>query len=206
MPRTFTLDTNCIIDVAENRPAAGAVRALADAHAAGRADVAVIAMSASERQRGGHYIQDFTDFRNRLVSLGLGHLNVILPMMYWDISFWDHCLWTDDAMVKREHEIHLILFPTVQFLWEDYCRANSIDLPNNSPTGKWRNCKCDVQAIWSHIHHKREVFVTSDGNFHKADKKAALIALGAGRVEHPEGALSLSPRLINLELRGRATL
>jgi len=81
----------------------------------------------------------------------------------------------------------------VQFLWEDYCRANSIDLPNNSPTGTWRNRKCDVQAIWSHIHHKRDVFVTSDCNFHKADKKAALIALGAGRIEHPEGALSLFP-------------
>jgi hypothetical protein len=28
------------------------------------------------------------------------------------------------------------------------------------------------------IHHKRDVFVTSDNNFHKIDKKAALIALG----------------------------
>jgi hypothetical protein len=118
MPRTFTLDTNCLIAVANNEPAAGAVRALADAHTAGRADVAVVAMSASEKQRGGHYIHDFTEFRNHLVSLGLGHLNVILPMMYWDISFWGHCLWSDDAMVKLEHEIHLILFPTMQFLWE----------------------------------------------------------------------------------------
>jgi hypothetical protein len=191
MPQTFTLDTNCLIDVADNRAAAGAVRALADAHAAGRADVAVIAMSASEKQQGGHYIRNFAEFRDRLVSLGLVHLNVILPMGYWDISFWGQCLWADEATVKREHEIHSIIFPTVQFLWEDYCRANSIDLPNNSPTGKWRNCKCDVQAIWSHIHHKRDVFVTSDSNFHKADKKAALIALGAGRIEHTEGALSL---------------
>ena len=85
MPRTFTLDTNCIIDIAENRPAAGAVRTLADAHA-GRADVAVVAMSASEKQQGGHYIRNFAVFRDRLVSLGLGHLNVILPMGYWGIS------------------------------------------------------------------------------------------------------------------------
>jgi len=47
--------------------------------------------------------------------------------------------------------------------------------------------------MWSHIHHKRKVFVTSDRNFHKADKKAALIALGAGRIEDPESALSLLP-------------
>ena len=76
MLRTFTLDTNCLIAVANNEPAAGAVRALADAHTAGRADVAVVAMSASEKQQGGHYIRNFAVFRDRLVSLGLGHLNV----------------------------------------------------------------------------------------------------------------------------------
>jgi hypothetical protein len=195
MLRTFTLDTNCIIDVAENRPAAGAVRTLADAHAAGRADVAVVAMSASEKQQGGHYIRNFEEFRNRLVSLGLGQLKVILPMAYFDISFLDHCLLIDDAMVKLEHEIHLILFPTVQFLWQDYCRANSLDPPPNPPTGTWRNNKCDVQAICSHIHRKRDVFVTSDSNFHK---KAALIALGAGRIEHPKSALFTFTRLVNL--------
>jgi hypothetical protein len=181
MPRTFTLDTNCLIAVANNEPAAGAVRALADAHTAGRADVAVVAMSASEKQRGGYYLRNFAEFRDRLVSLGLGHLNVILPMGYWGISFWGHCLWPDDATKKLEHEIHSILFPAVQFL-----------PPPNPPTDTWRNRKCDVQAIWSHIHHKRDVFVTSDCNFHKADKKVALIDLGAGLIEHPEGALSLS--------------
>src|ERR1700730_2763665 len=171
MPRTFTLDTNCIIDVAENQPAAWAGRTLADAHA-GRADVAVIAMSASEKQQGGHYIRNFAEFRDSLVSLGLGHLNVILPMGYWGISFWGQCLWPSDATKKLEHKIHLILFPAVQFLWEDYCRANGIDPQSNLSTGYWRNRKCDVQAIWSHIYHKRDVFVTSDGKFHKARKKA----------------------------------
>jgi hypothetical protein len=109
MPRTFTLDTNCLIAVANNEPAAGAVRALADAHTAGRADVAVVAMSASEKQRGGYYLRNFAEFRDRLVSLGLGHLNVILPMGYWGISFWGHCLWPDDATKKLEHEIHSIV-------------------------------------------------------------------------------------------------
>jgi hypothetical protein len=33
MPQTFTLDTNCLIDVADKRPAAKAVQALAYAHA-----------------------------------------------------------------------------------------------------------------------------------------------------------------------------
>jgi hypothetical protein len=193
MLRTFTLDTNCLIDIAENRSAAEAVRALAEAHAAGRADVAVVAMSASEKQQSGRYIHNFGEFRDRLNSLGLGHLKVVLPMMYLDISFLDHCLLSDDAMIKIEQEIHSILFPTVQFLWQDFCCANGLDPTSNQVTGKWRNCKCDVQAIWSHVHQRRNVFVTSDGNFHKADKKAGLIALGAGRIEYPKDALSLLP-------------
>ena len=193
MLRTFTLDTNCLIAVAHNEPAAGAVRALAEAHAAGRADVAVVAMSASEKQQGGHYIRNFAEFSGRLDSLGLGHLNVILPMAYFGISFWDRCLWADDTMTKLEHQIHLALFPTMQFLWQNYCRANGIDPSDNSPNGKWRNCKCDVQAVWSHINRERDVFVTSDRNFHKTDKKRALIALGAGRIEDPRSALLLLP-------------
>ena len=102
MPQTFTLDTNCIIDVAKKRPAAPAVQALADAHTAGRAAVAVVAIAASEKQPDGHYSKDFTEFHNRLVSLGLGHLKVILPMGYWDICFWHQCLWVGESKLERE--------------------------------------------------------------------------------------------------------
>jgi hypothetical protein len=119
MLRTFTLDYNCLLAVANNEPAAGAVRALAEAHATSRADVAVVAISASENQQGGLCFQNFAEFQARVVSWGLGHLNVVLPMVYFDISFWDQSLLADEAMVKLENEIHSILFPTVQFLWEE---------------------------------------------------------------------------------------
>jgi hypothetical protein len=185
---TFTLDSNCLTDIEESRPAAPEVRALAGAHTAGTADVAVIAMSASERPKPGHSVNNF--FEDRLVALGLAHLNIVLPMLYWDISFWDHGLWADDAMVDLERRIHSILFPNVQFLWQDYCRENGINPPpDTSPSGKWRNCKCDVQAIWSHIHSKRNVCVTSDTNFHK--RKSDLISVGAGQIEYPDRAAKL---------------
>ena len=187
--RTFTLDTNCLIDVEENRPAAAAIRALATAHAGGAADVAVIAMSASENPKPGQRIHNFSEFQDRLAILGLAHLSIVLPMMYFDISFWDRCLWTDEVMADLERQIHAILFPNVQFLWQDYCRDNGIDPPPNSSVGKWRNCKCDVQAIWSHIHGRRDVFVTSDRNFH--NKRPALVALGAGQIECPGDAVKL---------------
>lgn len=188
MLRTFTLDTNCLIDIEQNRPTAATVRVLANAHAAGLADVAVIAISASENQKSGQHIGNFTEFQRYLATLCLGHLNIVLPMFYWDIALWDRCLWPDDAMAGLERQIHSILFPNVQFLWEDYCRDNEINRPG-PPTGKWRNHKCDVQAIWSHIHSQRQVFVTSDHNFHR--KKADLIGLGAVCIEYPNDARSL---------------
>ena len=126
-----------------------------------------------------------------MASLDLGHLPLLLPMMYWDITYWDECLWADEEMAKLEQEIHEVLFPNIPHLWQDYCSSLGIsaDLP---PTGRaWKNAKCDVLALWTHIFHKREVFVTTDRNFHKLSKGPKLIALGAGRIETPASAASL---------------
>jgi hypothetical protein len=187
MPHSFTLDTNCLIAIDEGRPEAGAIRTLAHAHSLGKADVAAI--SASEKQKSGHYIKNFTEFRDRLASLGPNHLRIIRPMAYFDISFWDYCLLSDDLMIALERQIHVSLFPNVEFSWQDYCRTNGIDPIPMSPNGKWRNCKCDVQAVWSHIQARRDVFVMNDGNLHSAGKKAALITLGAKQIEYPEQAV-----------------
>lgn len=188
--QTFTLDTNCLIAVEKNEPAAGAIGTLVDAHTKHSADVAVVAMSASEKPHGGRSIRNFSEFRDRLETLGWAHLNIILPMKYWDITFWDYDIGVDDdAMTDLERQIHAILFPTMQFLWQDYCDDKGFDstqIPFGTP---WSNRKCDFQAIWSHIHDGRSVFVTTDGNFHR--KKTALIALGAGRIEYPDNAIRL---------------
>ena len=119
---SFTLDTNCIIDIDENRQAAPHVRALANAHAAGRASVAVGAISASERQRGDRLITNFQEFQQRLDSLHLGHLEILNPMLYLDVSFWDHALFPNPQMEALERRLHDTLFPNVEFLWADYAR------------------------------------------------------------------------------------
>jgi hypothetical protein len=78
--RSFTLGTNCLIAIDEDRPEAVAVRALADAHAAGKADVAAVAISASEKQSGGGSIENFAEFRRRMAVLGLAHLDALPPV------------------------------------------------------------------------------------------------------------------------------
>jgi hypothetical protein len=188
--RTFTLHPDCIIAIDESSEAAAFVRTLADAHKAGKANVAVVALSVAERQKTGSYLDDFDAFRDRLAVLDLAHLEILKPMAYFDISFPDRCVEADDAMQAFEKQIHDILFPGCEFTWEDYCDENGID-SSLTPHGPWRECKCGVQLMWAHIHNKRDVFVTADDAFHNSAKKAALVALGAGQIERPEQAVAL---------------
>ncbi len=187
---SFTVDTNCIVAIDENRPEARFVRALANAHKMGKADVAAVAISASEKQQSGAYMDSFKEFQERLTKLDLDHLNIVKPMTYWGIAFWDWSYYSSEDSIALEKRIHAILFPSIEFEWKEYCLAHGLDhrLP---PNGKWRNCKCDVQAMWSHVNANREVFVTSDGNFHTSGKKGQLIALGAKKIETPENAIGL---------------
>ncbi len=188
----FTLDTNCIVDIEEGREAAPIIRQLVSAHADGRADVALVAISASERQKG-QPIENFNEFRQRLERLRLDGLPLLMPILYFDVTFWDWSLWADNGpMVALEQNIHDVLFPGHHFLFSDL----SSSLPSDADrlhieSTKWRNRKCDALALWSHIHAGREVFVTRDGNFHKASKLPLLVALGAGRIETPGTALAL---------------
>jgi hypothetical protein len=147
-------------------------------------------MSASERQKDGSTIENFLSFKNRLSALQLSHLEILPAMAYWDITFFDHCLFADDKMELLEKTIHEILFPKVEFLRTDFCARRNLD--TDAPETKaWRSAKCDVQVLWSHIHHKRDVFVTSDKNFHLVSKKPALVSLGALQILYPDEAALL---------------
>jgi hypothetical protein len=179
--RSFTLDTNCVIAVEAEEPEAGSIRSLVAAHLAHTADVAVVAISASERQRGGSRISNFQEFRSRLDRLGLGALAIVRPLCYFDVTFFDYCLFAGDAEVRLERAIHETLFPGIPF----------DSTPNSPPSQSWLNAKCDVQALWSHINAGRDVFVTSDRNFHAISKKPKLARLGAGNIIYPRQAAAM---------------
>lgn len=188
---SFTLDTNCIHAIEDGRPDARDIRELVARHAARTANVALVAVSASEMLRGGDRERNFAHFSARIARLGLGQLEIILPMAYWEVAFWDHALWADPQMEAFEKSIHDVLFPNAAFLLKD-CEAAAPD-PVEAKR-KWINRKCDVQVIWSHIHAGRDILVTSDENFHKETKKPRLIALGAKQILYPIKAATLIAR------------
>jgi hypothetical protein len=185
---SVTLDTNCLIDVEQGGKHARAILALVARHRAGVIDLRLPAISASERQPGGRHLANFTEFQARVDAAGLGGLRLIEPLAYTDMTFWDSCVLGDDATAALERRIHEVLFPGIQFLYTDYCRARGLDPEVAPPEGKWRNAKCDVLVAWSHIHHGGEILVTNDSRFHKATKKPLLTALGIGTILRPEVA------------------
>src|SRR5262245_27607036 len=156
---TFTLDSQCIISIDEGGQDASLVRRLADAHTAGKARVAVVALSAADKRQIGSYLDNLDAFRDRLAALDLAHLEILKPMACFDISFPGWSVEADDATAALERQIHDILFPQSKFTWQDFAEANDLDPDSLSPYGDWRSRKCAVQEMWAHIHSKRDVFV-----------------------------------------------
>jgi len=181
-----TLDTNCIIDLEEKRDTASDIQALIRMHDQQRINLRVVAISASERKPDGKYASNFAEFKEKIAAVGLGHVEILKPIDYYNITFYDWCLYSGEEMSELELKIHQILFPNIEFEYKEFCGKRGVD-PNNKEVDRdWRNPKCDVLALWSHIHYGGGIFVTRDKNFHEETKKPALIALGAGDILRPK--------------------
>jgi hypothetical protein len=83
--------------------------------------------------------KSFEAFTERLKLLRLEHLPLILPTKWWDVTFWDHCLNADEAMMDLDWKIHSILLPNVEYHWSDFCLANGLSL-EQPVSGRWRRC------------------------------------------------------------------
>jgi len=187
----FTLDTNCIIDVEDGRPSRPHVQQLVAVCRERGFPVGVSAIGASERKRNGGYAKTFSEFQEKLKAVGLDSLELLLPPAYADVSYCDYCVCGDEND-PLERQIHAVLFPGIPFLWSD-C-ASSQRGPDDVLFRKWKNAKCDVLALWCHITHRGDVFVTSDLNFHAQTKHDRLQSLGGGAIAMPIDALAVAKR------------
>lgn len=186
----LTLDTNCIIDLEENGSNAPPLQSLISLNDSGKIDLRVVAISASERKLDGTYASNFSEFQQKIANVGLGHVEILAPMCYLDMSYLDWCVASDEQTEAFERKIHEILFPNIEFEYGEYCRNHDLDSTDSKIDARWRNAKCDVQAMWCHIAYGGDIFITSDKNFHKATKKPGLIALGAGDILIPQEAVA----------------
>jgi len=184
-----TLDTNCLYELdAQDAPSLslGRIRELGRES---RIVVCVPAIAASERQPDGQQLSNFGQFRERLEQIGLESSEILRPIAYLGIAYLDWCVLSGPILETKERAIHEILFPSIAFKAAEHCPPVDVD-----GRRKWRNAKCDVQAMWCHIHYGGNIFITRDRNFHKMSKKSRIEALGAGEIATPEQAVAFLER------------
>lgn len=156
--QTVLLDTNCLIDLADDRqPRAADLRRIVVGQGRNY-EVVVSAITASENPKRASAPKTWDEFVDLLRRAGLPNARVLSPMGYWDVTFWDHALWVDDEMKELEVKVHRTLAP-------------DFDIEDRTNDRKWRNVKCDVQVVWTAVWHKVDTLITSDSPIlSKADK------------------------------------
>jgi len=194
----ITFDHNLLIDLENDNGATGeTLRQLVSFHDLGQITLRVSAIGASERLKGKTYAPNFMAFQERVRRLSQREIEILKPLGYWGITYWDWCVWGGDGTPESELEqrIHSVLFPKTEFKWQNYAQAKGID-PNqptqahNPEFQKWRNHKCDVLTMWCHIQYKGDIFVTPDKHFYQVTKRPALISLGARSILYPSDAVT----------------
>lgn len=189
---SFTLDTHYLALPDGAVKEAEAIRALAAAHEADKADVALVALSiAASRLPAAPLIKDLTEFGAALETHGLLRIGLLPPMAYFDIALPKLSILPTEELEDIEHEIHSILYPSIHYAWRDYRKAHQLEETAPSKDSPWRAAKCDVQMMLAHIEAGRYVFVTSREIFHREIKKRQLIALGAGAIEYSTEAVKM---------------
>jgi len=161
---SLVLDTNCIIELEEQRSDATTLSRIINAWREGRIDLAVVAISASENQRG-LLNETYDQFLKKIEAVGLGGASQLLPPLFFDVTFWDASVFADDDGGLDE-KLRDVLFPGMV-----------LEAPKEErELRKWRNNLCDIYVAWSCIYHKWGTLVTRDENYHK--KSEALAGLG----------------------------
>lgn len=165
-----SLDTNLLIDLEEKREGFENVREIVQLHKNGRIKLCIPSIIASEKLMRGQGISNFGVFSSYLESLGITEYEEIMPLMYLGMCYLGHALLAGKKLIETEHIIHRILFPKIEPDYRDYCKARNIS-DKNGVAKEWRNAKVDVQLLWSHMHHKKDIFITRDVNFKKKERE-----------------------------------
>ncbi len=188
MTITLTFDFNCIISLENNDEFSTHLQKLIELHDRDLVNISVPAISASEKLPNGEYVDNIQKFIDRVSKLSTRRFEILKPMLIFDMTYWDYCIWADDAMIELEKDIRLILFPNFPKSYAEYAKKQNINPEILVP--KWRNSECDVVSLWCHIIYQHDVFVTNDNNFHRQLKKEKLLKLGSKKIIRPLEALN----------------
>jgi len=193
----FTLDWNCVIEVEEDQPQAVSVRALVDAHRSKRIEVALLATSASENTKSRVFPCSAELFLQRVARQGWQDLPLVPMPAISDLSFWDHAYYVDDdeEFDRMYDALWAVMASNIASDPEKHlCEGQTFndDAIHSEALAKWRNAWCDVMSAYTHIHERRDVFVTNNTKDFQ-DKREALAVLGMRCIATPAEAVLLLP-------------
>ncbi len=178
----ITLDTNCLIDLEERRTGYDIIaNAIAGAVDRGLS-IGVLGISASEKRQKNTAPLGPDELQERLDRHGLGSAEILKPLGFWDVTFWNFCVHGSNETINLHEKIADILFGNSPY------RHNE---PNQSDhyRRKHRNQLCDCQSIWAHVIYDCDVFVTNDKNF--LSKAKTLETVGVKKIIRPIDIVSL---------------
>ncbi len=138
----ITLDHNCIIHIENGTDVGNAVQVIVSSV---NNECFVVNIGASEMRKYGVRPDKYEKFEELLSQTGLAHLPRLNPMMIFDVTFWDRCVWGGDDTIKLASNIEEVLFG----------ESEKIDIASvglDSAEGrKWLNRICDIHGMWCHI-------------------------------------------------------
>lgn len=189
----LSLDWNCVIEVEEKQLQAEYVQRLIECHRAGRCEVALLATSGSENTGSKLFPGSYNVFMDRITALGWHDLpHVPMPGVY-GLTFFGHAQWVDDGDVEE----------SLDRFWQVIASATPRNPHEHLPSGeeltdesiqsenlaKWRNAWCDVMSAYTHVHAKRDIFVTNNTK-HFQKNAERLAQLGMKMIRSPRDALA----------------
>ncbi len=191
----LTLDWNCVIEVEEMRPQSAHVIDLVDAHLRGEIEVALLATSASENSRSKRFPGSAKFFTERVSKLGWSELPLVPMPAVWGLTYWDFCFYIHDgeAFERDTDALWQVIAPKFPRKLANHVVDGQIlddELFQSEQLSKWRNVWCDVLSAYSHIHAKRDVFVTNNTRDFQRNAEA-LAKLGMEHICSPEAARDL---------------
>jgi hypothetical protein len=91
----LTIDHNVIIDLANGSSNVARLREIIEAE---QNQVYVVEIGASEMRQRGIRPDRYDLFEELLKEAGISKLPRLMPMMIWNVTFWDHGIWSNSSM------------------------------------------------------------------------------------------------------------
>lgn len=169
-----TIDRNILLAVLKDESGSNDIRQIFKAHEDGLISVGLSSANRVEVGHEGKYAQPEEELFAECRQAGLFSPELIDYPLDWDMGLWEvGC--TGEEAYSLELKIHAILFPNHPSSFSDQQEPRL--------RRKVRNVRCDVFAIWGHIHSSRDYFVTLDKRFHR--RKDLLGEVGARGIVTP---------------------